>query len=218
MGMRGAIFPMKKWNLPGASGFHELKFDCGHIGLGPMHVRMDGKRIAQFPKPAKKQPAVTFGPIVLDGHEVVFFAESHDFGDTVMVDVFVDGVSLRTGAGLTSLPARTTSAGARSATYTSPLDSVVVARTVIGGTVACWTGLGALRAVVQGGLRSPGMIPLMVLYFLGLWFVGWLSLRLLAGVGKDTPRRRLRVLGVALFDLGLSVAVAGALLALTFLV
>jgi hypothetical protein len=103
-----------KWRLPGQTGPHELRLDSGRLGFGPMHAYLDGWPVLQFPKPNRKQPVVVSPQGLIDGYEVVIYAESRDNGNSILVDVFVGGRSLLTGEPLPVVAARAPAAAAAS--------------------------------------------------------------------------------------------------------
>jgi hypothetical protein len=216
-GLRGAIYPTRLWRLPGATGVHALKFDCGRLGLGPMHLAVDGRVVARFAKPGRNAPWIQTPPLTIDDRVVIVYAESHNNGDWVTVDVFADGTSLATGKSVTSIANRATVAGLASARYKSPMDPVVFARATIRGVVLGVSGFGVLRLLIESAQKSVVRAGLGALLCLALWLTGSVSLRVLerAATGR---RRGLRAAAVVLVCLCLCVAIFGAVMTVESLI
>jgi hypothetical protein len=188
-GLKGAITPAKIWRMTGTTGLHILKLDCGRFGRGPMHLSVDGKRAATFAKPGRKQPSILTAPMAIDGRQVVIYAESRDFGDSVRCDVFVDGTSLWDSSPLAAVAGRTTDARLSSALYRSPLDPIQMSRRIIQGWMAAIFGLGALRALIGAAQKSLRSGFMLVIWGVSIWVIGFASLRLLNRVASR-PRLR----------------------------
>jgi hypothetical protein len=191
-GLRGAIVPAKSWCVDGDTGSHVVSFDCGALGRGPLGVTVDGKRFGEVPKPGRARPSILGAPFSIDGRQVLVYAESLDFGDTVTVDVFVDGVSLTDGRTADTIELREAEAARRGALYRSPMDPVEFARAAIRGLMLSVTGLGILRVIVEQTQKSLVRAGLIVIYCVGMWLVGWASLRILDRVTRAGERRGLR--------------------------
>jgi hypothetical protein len=181
---RGSLWPRHRWDLPGG---HALELDCGDMGLGPMHARVDRDVVLTFSKPTREQPCVLGPPIGIGGHEVRIYADSHNWGDLVGVDVFADGVSLINGAPISSLESRRAATEAASATHLSRTDAARIA----GQFVTMATGIGLTIGIGSMFRYSSGHAATEV----GAWSCLYAALVVGMSVVLRRQSRRLRQAG-----------------------
>jgi len=130
---KGAIRPASRWVIESWMGRWTVTLDSGPKGAGPMHVYVDGQQVLTFPKPGEQNPWICSDPIALGGKEVVIYAESPNHGDLVNVDLYVDGVSLTTGHGLSDTRYHGAIAAARSRSFVGSMEPAGFIRDSIWG-------------------------------------------------------------------------------------
>jgi hypothetical protein len=215
-GMRGSIGPSSTWVIHGVQARHELKLDCGRLGRGPMHVWIDGAIASAFKKPGKAAPSIQSPAIEVDGRQIVVYAESRDFGDSVECDLFVDGLSATSGKPLSSsLPDRVEAVAIASTRYVSPSDSVSIARRGI--KFSAWYvpafSVGLVAQRVEG--PSIGAVVLVGVFCLGVWGIVFILLRGLRSLPRSGGHRRLVATATFVASLMLEVTLLAVLLGLT---
>ena len=191
-GMRGSIGPSSTWVIQGVQDRHKLKLDCGRFGRGPMHVWIDGAIASAFRKPGKAVPSIQSPVIEVDGREIVVYAESSDFGDSIECDLFVNGLSATSGKLLlSSLPERVETVAIASSGYLSPFDSVSLLQRAI--KFSAWyvpaIGFGLVTWRPEG--PTIGAVGLAGFMCLGVWGIVLLMLRQVRGLPRSGGRRRI---------------------------
>lgn len=171
---RGSIWPQRRWQLPAGQ---TLELDCGSLGFGPMTVRVDGVETVAFPKPSRVEPCVLSPSLSVDGHRVEVFADSHNWGDLVGVDVFVDGISLNNRAPISSLEIRRAQTAAASSAYVSPLDPARFAGQVVSTALAIGVPFGVAGMARYSTGHAPAEIAMWAAVFVGLTLALALLLR-----------------------------------------
>jgi hypothetical protein len=215
-GMRGSIGPSSTWMIHGVQARHELKLDCGRLGRGPMHVWIDGAIASAFKKPGKAAPSIQSPAIEVDGRQIVVYAESRDFGDSIECDLFVDGLSATSGKPLSSsLPDRVETVTIASSGYMSPFDSVSLAQRGI--KFSAWyvpaIGLALAARRVEG--PSIGAVALVGFFCLGVWGIVLVLQRRLRALPRSGGHRRLVSTATFVASLMLEVTLLAVLLGLT---
>ena len=215
-GLRGSIAPAANWRIEGEGWPNVLALDSGRLGRGPMHIKFDGVVVQTFAKPSRATPWTQSQPILVGGHQILVYAESRDFGDSIRCDIYVDGVSVIGHKPLADIRAAGSVAAAASAEYTSPFDSMRMARQSVKTTVWLAPLLASGRVVGVSQLSTMFAAAALGLCFALIWGVAFAAWRLLSKGGPKQPHRRLIALAVVSLcyfaDIAVLVGVLGGLL------
>jgi hypothetical protein len=159
-----------------------------------MHVKIDGKRVGEFPKPTRRQPALVTPSLVFDGVEIAVYAESRDNGNSVEADVFAGGWSLSTGEPLAAVQGRGFVASAVSAEH-----SRIAWLTMSAGLVWVTPVVTARQALALPGEYANGSAGMVVLLGLTVGIAAISSLVLwLASRSTTITRDQGRVLAAVM--------------------
>jgi hypothetical protein len=192
---RGSIWPQRRWQLPGG---HSLELDCGSLGFGPMGARVDGVVTVTFPKPSRAEPCVLAPSFSVGGRLIEVYADSHNWGDLVGVDVFVDGTSLHNRALISSLEIRRAQTAAASAAYVSPLEPARFAGQAVSTALVVGVPFGIAGMVRYSTGHAPAETALWAAVFAGLTIAMAVVLRRqLRRLPASGSRRRIEALAIS---------------------
>jgi hypothetical protein len=120
---------LRSWTFKGAVAPHRLDIVTGMVGSGKMQAWLDGRLALTLDRPRALKPVVMSRPGMVDGYEMVIYAETPDTGATVRCDVFVNDVSITTGEPITVVRERA-----------ATLERQISARAAGGGTASGYVG------------------------------------------------------------------------------
>jgi hypothetical protein len=211
---RGEFWPRHRWILPNGQ---VLDLDCGGMGYGPITAKIDRVKMLVFDKPSKAQPCVEAPIIDLHGHPLQIWTDSHNWGDLIGVDVFVDGVSLFNGALQSSLAKRRARTEAAAATYVHPFESRGWARQAPSSAISVGAAFGVAGIVRNVRGHSIEEVALWSAVFLAVMIPCEVALRRramrLPATGRGRKRRAAAVIlaSLAAFFAPLALIVLGPL-------
>jgi hypothetical protein len=185
-----------------------------------MHAHVDGVLVDTFAKPSKMAAWVRSSSITVGAHELVIYAESSDYGDTIRCDVFLDGYSYTDGGPVEELQQRAAIATQANSRFTSPFDSLSLATRFVQTSIWLFPLLGIARGFAWRTEHSALAVGAAAsLFCLADWAVAFALLRFLDRAAPKFSHRRLVALGTAVFcclvDVGLLILISGTLLGLS---